>query len=708
MSRITDLIAQIRAKDAQLGTDLEREFKALSSRLEFGLNFERHRPEAVELPQRPVRKGDKVRVLPERGSTKKGDQRLWLVKKVQKGGARTAELELFGSNEPEYKTMSVDDLVVVAEFRDIIYPGVVSTGKVERGGDKPFHTVINAENYHALKALSFTHRGKIDAIYIDPPYNTGARDWKYNNDYVEGDDLYRHSKWLAMMERRLLLARDLLNPADSVLIVTIDEKEYLRLGLLLDQAFQEARITMVTSSINSAGATRRGTFGRAAEYLYFVQFGASKPDPLKLGEEWNPVKTNNKKDIYWSRLIRSGADSARVDSPNQFYPVFVRNTAEGPVFESVGAASIGTMRTVVKSPVGCVAVWPIRRDGSEGRWRVSAAILRELIATGHARLGGWREGGTTIYYLKQGERQKVNKGVFRIDGHRPDGSVITDASSYETSFVPTDIWRITSHDAGNSGSRLLDKFIPGRKFPFPKSLYAIEDAIRFFVKEKKGATILDFFAGSGTTAHAVMRLNHQDGGRRQCISITNNEVSADESVELRKKQVRPGDEEWEERGVCSFITQPRINAAITGKTPDGAPVAGDYKFTDEFPMADGLEENAEFFTLTYEAPVAVSNNLAFSRIAPLLWLRAGSNGRRIMELPRAGWEVVDSYGLLIDLDQARPFTKAVAKALHLNIAYIVTDDERRFQSIVRSMPSKVEPVRLYESYLTNFSFASGE
>lgn len=178
-----------------MGADLEREFKALSSRLAFGLNFERHRPEAVELPQRPTRRGDKVRVLPPRGETKKGDQRLWLVKKIDRAGpSKKATLELIGPKDPETKTAAVDDLVVVAEFRDIIYPGLVSTGKVERGGDKPFHTVINAENYHALKALSFTHRGKVDAIYIDPPYNTGARDWKYNNDYVVTEDLYRHSK----------------------------------------------------------------------------------------------------------------------------------------------------------------------------------------------------------------------------------------------------------------------------------------------------------------------------------------------------------------------------------------------------------------------------------------------------------------------------------------------------------------------------------
>ena len=243
MSRLTELISQAKTKDSQMGADLEREFKALSSRLSFGLNFERHRPEAVELPQRSVRKGDKVRVLPKRGSTRKGDQQLWMVRKITSAADRPlAHLESLNDGEKEIRGIPVLDLVVVAEFRDRVYPGFVSTGKVQRGGGKPFHTVINGENYHVLKALTYTHRGRVDAIYIDPPYNTGARDWKYNNDFVEGDDLYRHSKWLAMMERRLLLAKELLNPADSVLIVTIDEKEYLRLGLLLEQTFPEARI----------------------------------------------------------------------------------------------------------------------------------------------------------------------------------------------------------------------------------------------------------------------------------------------------------------------------------------------------------------------------------------------------------------------------------------------------------------------------------
>ena len=257
MSRLTDLIAQAKAKDPDLGAEFEREFKSLSSRRSFGLNFERHRPEGVELPGRAIRKGDKARIFPPRGSTKKGDQQLWKVLGLEKsGGKKLAIVEQLNTAEPEQQKVAIEDLVVVAEFRDYIYPGLVSTGKVERGGDKPFHTVINGENFHALEALTFTHRGRIDAIYIDPPYNTGAKDWKYNNDYVESEDLYRHSKWLAFIERRLKVANQLLNPASSVLIATIDEKEYLRLGLLLEQTFPEAEIQMI-SKIGRASCRER-------------------------------------------------------------------------------------------------------------------------------------------------------------------------------------------------------------------------------------------------------------------------------------------------------------------------------------------------------------------------------------------------------------------------------------------------------------------
>jgi adenine-specific DNA-methyltransferase len=274
--------------------------------------------------------------------------------------------------------------------------------------------------------------------------------------------------------------------------------------------------------------------------------------------------------------------------------------------------------------------------------------------------------------------------------------------------MPPTQWDNESHNAQENGKSIIKALIPGHSFDFPKSLYAVEDALSLFVRDKEEAIIVDFFSGSGTTAHAVMRLNKQDGGRRQAICVTNNEVGADEQVDLRKQNLRPGDPGWEQWGICDYITKPRVAAAITGKTPDGHPIKGDYKFTDDFPMADGFVENAEFFTLTYESPLAVSYQTAFAHIAPLLWLRAGSRGRRIDKLPSDGWDVADAYGLLIDLDRATDFLKAVRKAADLRIVYIVTDDERRFQTLARRLPDRVEVVRLYESYLTNFGFASGD
>ena len=246
----------------------------------------------------------------------------------------------------------------------------------------------------------------------------------------------------------------------------------------------------------------------------------------------------------------------------------------------------------------------------------------------------------------------------------------------------------------------------GRRFPLSESLYAVEDTLRFFVGEKSSATILDFFAGSGTTAHAVMRLNKQDGGQRQCISVTNNEVSADEQKALREKGLRPGDPEWEALGICEYITKPRIQAAITGKTPEGEPIKGDYKFTDEFPMADGFEENVEFFDLTYEAPRPVAHHRAFEAIAPLLWLKAGSQGRRI-DTPSDDFDVADRYGILFDLDASQAFVEAISAAESVRMAFIITDDDRGFQAVCAELPAHVEAVRLYESYLTNFVINTG-
>jgi adenine-specific DNA-methyltransferase len=706
MSRLTDLIAQAKNKDADLGRELEREFKALASRRSFGLNFERHTPETVELPGRPIRKGDKVRILPPRGSTDKGDKRLWkVVRTTKEGGARVAQLDLIGAETPEVQTVLVEDLIVVAEFRDYIYPGLVSTGKVTRGGDKPFHTVINGENFHALEALTFTHRGKVDAIYIDPPYNSGAKDWKYNNDYVEGDDLYRHSKWLAFIERRLKLAKELLNPLKSCLIVTIDEKEYLRLGLILEQTFPDAEIQMITNVISRNGTSRDGEFSRVEEYLFILRFGRqpiSRSSDNMLAEEGKSAVSR-----IWFNFMRTSTPREALEG--QFYPVIVDTEKEKVV--RIGDP-LGKGNPQADPPLGEneVAVWPIRQDGGTATWGAIVPTAKELLKEGYLRVGKFDKPTQrwSLNFVREGDRKRVKQGVIVSTGLRADGSnVLEYADISKRESYPKTVWNRVSHDATSHGTRILKVFLPGRRFPYPKALYAVEDTLRFFVASNPSAVVLDFFAGSGTTAHAVMRLNKQDEGRRQCISVTNNEVGADEQKALSEDKLRPGDPDWEKWGICDYVTKPRIKAAITGQTPDGNSIKGDYKFTDEFPMADGFEENAEFFTLTYEAPVSISHNRAFARIAPLLWMRAGSEGRRIDTLPDAGWDVADTYGLLTDLDAAAPFVDAVEAAGTIRIAYIVTDDDRRFQSVAQRLPEGVEAVRLYESYLNNFRFAMG-
>jgi adenine-specific DNA-methyltransferase len=697
---LSDLIRQAKSADPQLGADLEREFRALTKRRSFGLVFERHQPEAVELAGRPVRKGDKVHILRPRGTTSRGDQRLWTVTGFEGRGENRAArlLEAIQGEEAESVTTPVADLVVVAEFRDHIYPGLIETGRVERGGDRPFHTVINAENFHALEMLTYTHRHSVDVIYIDPPYNTGAKDWKYNNDYVAADDDYRHSKWLAMMERRIAVSRELLHPAGSALIVTIDEKEYLRLGLLLEQIFPEARIQMVSSVINPKGAVRFNELTRTNEYIFVVMIGRPALTPEGTGEA---------EVVRWASLRRFEASSRRngpQSRPDQFYPIYI-GTDSGRI-EYIGESiRVGVPRESVSDMAGCITHWPIKPDGEEMIWGLTPATLRHRLDAGYVRVSTSGR-GSTIYYLTSGQIKAIEDGDLIVTGRDNTGAVTVESPTGRLR-LPTTQWARDSHNAQSNGTGILSALLPGRTFPYPKSLYAVEDCLRLFVGSNPHAVILDFFAGSGTTAHATFRLNRRDGGERQSISITNNEVGATEQTRLRRDGYRPGDPEWESLGICDHITKPRMTAAITGATPDGDLISGDYKFTDEFPMSEGFEENVAFFTLTYEGPLSVTHHRAFARIAPMLWLRAGAHGRIISEIGDKGWDLTEVYGVLDDLDAAARFVAEVKKTPGLATAFIVTDDDLAFQMVCRDLPRGVRPVQLYESYLRNFEINSG-
>lgn len=708
MSRLSNLLRQVETRDPALAADLRREVEALSGRRAFGLNFERHVPETVELPGRPIRKGDKVRFVPERGKAPSTvDRGLWRVAEVRRTDkGRFADLvrQQGDAGETESARRACEDLVVVAEFRDPIYPGLKSAGKVERGGDKPFHVVINAENYHALQALLYTHEGRVDAIYIDPPYNTGARDWKYNNNFVDTDDVYRHSKWLAMMERRLKLAKRLLNPNDSVLIVTIDVHELNRLGLLLEQLFPDAQHELVSTVINPRGRYRDGLFSRSDEYLFFVLLGSSHVS----GEPDTDFSTGEK--VSWRTLRRSDIESRRGTAKggtSQFYPIYV-DVKTHRIAEVGEPLPHDADRASAPNRDGCVAVFPVRDDGTEMNWGLTPESLAGLLEKGYVRVGKPTPSKPQKYqvsYLTSGRVEDIESGRARVTGQEPSGAVIAEYVTHKVR-MPTTNWQRPSHNAEVGGTNVLKALLGDKRFDYPKSLYGVEEVLGFFLADKPTAVVVDFFAGSGTTAHAVMRLNRKDSGQRQSISITNNEVSANQEESLVAKGFRPGDAAWVERGISEYVTKPRIKAAVSGRTPSGEPVKGDYKFADEFPMAQGFEENVEFFTMTYEAPRPVAHNRSFEAIAPLLWMKAGSQGRRIHQATD-DFDQADTYAVLFDLDASDDFLAAIADSENVGMVFIVTDDDRGFQMVCRDLPDEVETVRLYSSYLTNFTINMG-
>lgn len=722
MSQTTQAVVQslveraVKLGDRQLAADI----RAFAAQRQFGLVFEHNRPERLRLYGKPVMRGDTVQVLPARGEKENiHSQLLWRVASLD---GQTAQLTPYRSvsydkNDNEDRTVAIEDVVTVAEYDQPIYAGLKETGRVERGGNNPYQVVINGENYHALETLAFAYAGKVDCIYIDPPYNTGARDWKYNNDYVDGSDAYRHSKWLAFMERRLKLAKQLLNPNDSVLIVTIDEKEHARLVLLLESVFPNATgIQTVSITINKNGVARGNQFKRADEYAVFCFFGTAAPCQVdrklysvEFGELEEKVaddvsSSRSQRKVRWEWLLRGGPNAARTARPNLFYPIYIDE--ETATIKELGASlPLEQDWTKIPTKVGLRAVWPIRTDGREATWRISQNALQAKLDRGCAKVGEYNKKSDrySLLYLGDSQEERLKNGEIKLIGKAEDGSLLLEEQG-ERSAIPTTVWSGTQFSAGEYGSRYIKKFIGDRRFTFPKSLYATEFSIASVIANKPNALVIDFFSGSGTTAHAVMRLNHQDGGHRRSISVTNNEVSEDEVKKLTKRGLRQGDPEWEALGICQYVTKPRVTAVITGKTPAGDPIKGDYKFTDEFPMADGFEENAIFFDLAYEDPDAVELGEAFEEIAPLLWLRAGARGR-VIEHEEPGYAISDSYAVLFDFAAVRGFVKALKDRPEVACAFVITDDTARFAGVKAQLPG-LDVVRLYENYLQSFKIAA--
>jgi adenine-specific DNA-methyltransferase len=370
----------------------------------------------------------------------------------------------------------------------------VKSREIMTDPNKPVNLLIEGDNYHALSVLNYTHEKKIDVFYIDPPFNTGAKDWKYNNDYVDENDAYRHSKWLSLMKHRLVLARNLLSPK-GVLICAIDENEHATLGLLLQEIFYNYKIDCITIVHNPRGVQGEN-FSYCHEYAYFVYPNKGR----FIGR-----KQRNDEGKEYSNLRNWGGESTREYGKSLFYPIYFKDgkflkTGEVPPNDFHPSKPYAILED------GTIEFWPIDNNGVERKWRYSRETLAQI-----------------------SHLIRVNDvgGILQVQ-------ILKEEDRYKT------VWTDKKYDANIYGTQLV-KEILGKEFPFPKSLYNVKECLDAVAKNNKKAIILDYFAGSGTTAHAVLEMNKIDNGDRSFILCTNNE-----------------------NNICDEICYPRVRNVING------------------------------------------------------------------------------------------------------------------------------------------------
>lgn len=731
MAAINDLIAQI--TDEGLRKRLEQEVNKLSKQKKFGLVFESHLPEVTPLYDMPIKAGCKV-ILRDR----REDKNIYIVLTVDNGmavcGLKSAE---------ETKSISVNDLVRVAEFGESIYPYLKPIDCVCNSSEDDFwHALIEADNYHALQLLEYLYASRVDCIYIDPPYNNRDKSWKYNNDYVDSSDSYAHSKWLSFMEKRLRIAKKLLNPKKSVLILTIDEKEYLHIGCLLEEIFTDAQIQMITSVISAKGVVRNDQFSRVEEYIFVVEYGEVSFSKLPFNMLDDDIKKEADREIEWLGFRRRAPQAKRNSRPNQFYPVYVNS--ETGIIEAIGdVVKQGVDRNTISVPEGCTALWPLSKDGDERLWSLIPEQARTNLEKGYLRVKNWnkKERTGTVYYLPSGTIDDIESGKARTIGKNNDGSIIAKYEA-EGTTPPKRVWNMKSHNAETYGTNVLNSIL-GKRFDYPKSIYAVHDTLSFFVGNNPNALIIDFFAGSGTTLHAVNLLNAEDNGNRRCVLVTNNEMSVEEEKQLIDAGRLPGDEEWESLGIANYVTWPRIVGCIKGRDIDGNVLQGNYGVDKEtyelqklkvvegdktktinayikkneplYPklaelkVGDGFRSNAIFLKLGFLDKTSVALGMQFKELLPVLWMKAGAKGRcpeikedcpKMLILPE------NRFAVLVDENAFLEFNDEIKKHPSIQTVYIVTDYEVNYRSMVRSMNVK-KTYQLYRDYLDNFRINHG-
>lgn len=354
---------------------------------------------------------------------------------------------------------------------------------------------IEGDNLEVLKLLQESYLGKVKMIYIDPPYNTG-KNYIYRNDFSirngeydmqagfltdEGERLALnpvgaarfHSIWLSMMYQRLYLARNLLTN-DGILVLAIDENELHSIGMILREIFGEGTYEQVCVSVVHNPRGQQGkNFSCINEYAIFV---------FPRGEKVISDRRINNDDIAWSNLRNWGSESERTDAKNCFYPIIVRND-KIIGFGEVSPDDYHPSQTIKDGDI--YYIYPIDKQGVERKWRYARQSIESI----------WNmlrpEKTEYGYEIKLGKTFKTQKTI----------------------------WDEKKYDANEYGSKLVGELVPGGGFSFPKSLYTVLDSIYAGTAADKDAIVMDFFSGSGTTAHAVMKLNAEDGGNRKFIMI---------------------------------------------------------------------------------------------------------------------------------------------------------------------------------------------
>ena len=461
------------------------------------------------------------------------------------------------------------------------------------------------------------------------------------------------------------------------------------LGCLLEQMFPEADIQMVSSVINPTGTQRPNSFNRTDEYLFFIRIGNNKISPI--------IEDVKVKEVDWRTFRRQGSDNLRPTRPNQFYPIYV-NKESKKIIKVGEPITPETNRFSVPTIPNCITVFPIKDDGTEMMWSTDPKETKRRLAKGYIRVGKYQPNKPQQYilqYLYSGKIHDIETGKATIVGQHEDGSI--KAYYMEGKAVmPATQWNYSSHNAQTQGTSLIKKILGDARFSFPKSLYAVHDTIRFFVANKPNALILDFFAGSGTTLHAVNLLNKEDGGHRRCIMVTNNEIGEPKEKELLPQGIHPGDDEWEKWGIARYVNWPRTKCSILGVDVNGKPIEGDYITSlTETKLTERKFTQINFLT-------AEATKKQKKALVTLI------NKQKDVKLPTMNEDVVfllseeDKYNatILFDTAEADVWMEELDGNSHITNIYIVAERDaiyRKIKADVSEMMGQIEetvPVKM--------------